>query len=263
MHTHFCKYILGLSEKSSNLASRIELGRTPMELVIKTKIIKYWQRLALLPNNHILKRVYLENIELDNKLSKNVWASCPRVTLESNGWGIGWYNNPNYVNISNFKNCLLNQLQQRVHEALYNDQVKFGTGNKLRTYREFKDGINCESYLSDVSNFKHRKAFTKLRTSDHKLQIEVGRHNKTPLNERFCKFCPSEIEDEKHFLMECTLYSDMRNELYNDINKDIIYFKNMNKDSQLRILLQPHARVAVLVTRFVYGASCRRKDSID
>jgi hypothetical protein len=36
--------------------------------------------------------------------------------------------------------------------------------------------------------------------SAHRLNIEVGRYNKTPRNERFCKKCNTgEIEDEMHF----------------------------------------------------------------
>jgi hypothetical protein len=40
----------------------------------------------------------------------------------------------------------------------------------------------------------------------HKLNIEVGRYNKTPRNERFCKKCNTdEIEDEMHFFLLCKL----------------------------------------------------------
>jgi len=47
----------------------------------------------------------------------------------------------------------------------------------------------------------------KLRLRDHKLKIEVGRHSKTPLDERICKACSlNEIEDEVHFLYNCTAY---------------------------------------------------------
>ena len=65
-------------------------------------------------------------------------------------------------------------------------------------------------YLQDVSNFKHRKAHLKLRASDYKLNIEVERYNKlpinernkSPLNERVCKFCDVDIKDEKTFNFE-------------------------------------------------------------
>jgi hypothetical protein len=41
----------------------------------------------------------------------------------------------------------------------------------------------------------------KLHISVHKSNIEVGRYNKTPRNERFCKKCNTdEIEDEQVFV---------------------------------------------------------------
>ena len=62
------------------------------------------------------------------------------------------------------------------------------------------------NYLQVVSNFKHRKALSKLRESDHKLNIEVGRHTKLSLSESICTFCNEDIEDEKHFLLKCTVH---------------------------------------------------------
>ena len=51
----------------------------------------------------------------------------------------------------------------------------------------------------------------KLRISAHKLNIEVGRYNKTPRNERFCKKCNTgEIEDEMHFLLLCNHFETDR-----------------------------------------------------
>ena len=49
---------------------------------------------------------------------------------------------------------------------------------------------------------------TKLRTSDHKLIIEVGRHQRPiiPREEQQCYMCTTEIEDEVHFLTKCNLY---------------------------------------------------------
>jgi hypothetical protein len=47
--------------------------------------------------------------------------------------------------------------------------------------------------------------------SAHKLNIEVGRYNKTPRNERFCKKCNTdEIEDEMHFLLLCNHFETER-----------------------------------------------------
>jgi hypothetical protein len=261
VHTGLCKYLLGVSERTSNLASRAELGRAPMAVDIKISIIKYWNRLKSFPDNNIMKQAYLENEQLCLNSEKHVWASCVRATLESNGYGHAWYNDfQEPVNITAFKNVLTDQLRQRVHSDMFNDNVKNGTASKLRTYRLYKNGANFEDYLESVSNFKHRKALSKLRLSDHKLQIEVGRHTKTPLEERTCKMCSSDmVEDEVHFLCNCNLYVELRDTLYDSIGSAIANFNTMPQDSQLKVILQPSGRVAVLVAKFVYeGFNLRR-----
>ena len=45
--------------------------------------------------------------------------------------------------------------------------------HKLRTYREFKTEYRFESYLNQVQNTEHRRALTKLRISDHILEVGV------------------------------------------------------------------------------------------
>jgi hypothetical protein len=44
--------------------------------------------------------------------------------------------------------------------------------------------------------------FTKFRISDHSLEIEKGRYNKTTCEERLCKNC-GVIEEEAHFILKC------------------------------------------------------------
>ena len=41
------------------------------------------------------------------------------------------------------------------------------------------------------------------------MAIETGRYSKpkTPHNERFCKFCKDQVEDESHFLLKCPKYN--------------------------------------------------------
>jgi hypothetical protein len=48
-------------------------------------------------------------------------------------------------------------------------------GNKLRTYRLFKNNISLEPYLS-MKNDEQRILLSKLRISNHNLEIERGRH---------------------------------------------------------------------------------------
>ena len=67
--------------------------------------------------------------------------------------------------------------------------------SKLRTYALFKERFEKEAYLENITDFQMRKCNTKFRCCDHHLEIEIGRHNKTPEALRTCKVCRREIEN--------------------------------------------------------------------
>ena len=106
-----------------------------MAIYIKMHIVKYWQRISTFSNDNILRQAYMENIEL-NKYNKRTWSTCIRTTLESDGWGNSRHLNSNMLNIEQFRQGLTDQLNQRITNTLFDDNVKMGTANKLRTYRE-------------------------------------------------------------------------------------------------------------------------------
>ena len=115
---------------------------------------------------------------------------------------------------------LCKSFQQTWIRNLHNDSRNPGSGkNKLRTYRIFKTSFHLENYLLDIRNFTYRRWLTKLRISDHNLQIELGRRSipKVPANERFCKYCKSLVEDEFHYVMICPKYCTYREMLFSSI----------------------------------------------
>ena len=59
---------------------------------------------------------------------------------------------------------------------------------------------------------KYKNAFSRLRCSSHRLEIDSGRWHRPvrkPNDERKCRNC-NVIENEFHFLFECSLYNDLR-----------------------------------------------------
>ncbi len=67
---------------------------------------------------------------------------------------------------------------------------------------------------------------TRLRSGTNKLRIETGRWKKPKEkeSERVCRACLSgEVEDEKHFILSCTYYNDLREVMIHriEINTDI------------------------------------------
>ena len=86
---------------------------------------------------------------------------------------------------------------------------------KLEFYRSFKTDHTSSSYLDLARGTAGRRALVKLRISNHKLMIEIGRYNQTTKDNRHCPFCGCNvIEDEVHFLFQCPTYSMIRNEFY-------------------------------------------------
>ena len=92
-------------------------------------------------------------------------------------------------------------------------------------------------YLS-YNDFSIRNIFTKLRISDHNLEIERGRYFKINRDERLCKFCKI-VEDEEHFILKCSKNENIRQALFGDIKKDCNNFPDLPDDQKINYLLNP------------------------
>ena len=126
-----------------------------------------------------------------------------------------------------YKNKILNQLEH----------IKSNNTGKLRFFSKICSSFEFKTYLKfDIPKY-NRSLITKIRISAHSLAIETGRYCKPNIaaNERFCKFCKDQVEDEIHFLLHCPLYKDFRE------NNSI--FKNVFKEDDIRsvtYLLNPN-----------------------
>ena len=105
---------------------------------------------------------------------------------------------------------------------------------KLSSYVIFKNYFGLEKYLGIINNFEMRRSLTRLRLSAHQLLIEKGRYIGIPLHNRICPRCSSnEVEDEIHFLFNCTSLADDRKALYAKIDIICKNFKNLDLKSKL------------------------------
>ena len=72
--------------------------------------------------------------------------------------------------------------------------------SKLRTLKMVKKFFRSESYIELIKDFHSRQCFTKLRLSDHFLNIETGRKQNIDAENRICKICNSnKVGNEFHF----------------------------------------------------------------
>ena len=62
--------------------------------------------------------------------------------------------------------------------------AKLHESPSARTYILHKDALIFSKYIYEIKIEKWRISLTRFRTNNHKLAIETGRWNKSPINER-------------------------------------------------------------------------------
>ena len=134
-----------------------------------------------------------------------------------------------------------------------------GGVSKLRAYRLIKHNVTvCEPYLTMITNPKTRSALTKFWLSDHKLHIESGRHcnPRKPIEERLCEICNNqEIEDEIHFLLNCSFYCDLRSSLIQLAASLNHSFHNLSPKEKFSFLMcNSHPALVQEIALYIYRA---------
>ena len=85
--------------------------------------------------------------------------------------------------------------------------------------------------LNCLCQKKYRSALCKFRCGVAPIRIETGRYERLNVTDRICNICDNhdnEIEDEKHVIMKCTLYDDVRETLFSDASDVCSDFHNFS-----------------------------------
>ena len=233
IQTKFCRYILGVHKKSTNIATRSELGLYPLLLDLLTHSAKYWIQLCNTGIDRLVKRAYLDSyISMDKS---HTWAShMQKLWAHFSLTGV-WENQGTrhrHKTISLLVTAILKEYNLQWEDILNSEN------SKLRTYKRFKIRPSLENYLC-VGNVSTRQEFTRLRISAHFLRIETGRYTvpkKTPIEERICQLCNNSVEDEKHFVLECPFLQVERDALFNTLHT-FTNFKNLNTEDKFLFIM--------------------------
>ena len=181
----------------------------------KISVIKYWLRVITdWDAPELVKDAYAFAMSESHELVRFI-----RNILNNSGFPQVWSHPSSVVpteSIAQLEQCLIDQYVQ-----CWQGELRDSTG-KLRSYRLIKDKFHREMYLTLPLYL--RVPHTRLRISAHSLQIETGRYNlpaPLPVQERTCWFCTKEqaVEDKLHFLFNCSLYTQERQEFFDYSNK--------------------------------------------
>ena len=248
-HQRTCKQILGVQKQTSNIDVLLELGRVPLHLYAIKSAVKNWERIKSNKVNILVSVSYQKAME--NNL---LWITNIKNLLEQNGMAC-FYNNMHLNKPQFIHKKIFQRLSDKFHQEAFNTLID--KTSKLRTYGLIKTEIGMESYLKEIFNPTIRKTYTKFRLSNHSLNIEKGRHNNIPKELRFCPLCPTQVETEIHFLLECQTYEILREELIQPLINNKPSFTYYTLPEKFKCLLSK--QFALITAKFIFNCLEIRK----
>ncbi|KAL4240483.1 hypothetical protein ACF0H5_001275 [Mactra antiquata] len=208
VHLQFCKTILGVKRSTQNDFIYGELGRINYQCTRHFNIIKYWVKLLQTSDTKFKKIVYLclksDSEKYPNKVN---WCTLLKQLLSTLGFYEVWL----FQDIGH-TDIFLNNVKVRLRDLFIQGwHGRIGESSRASFYKHFSS-FKFQPYLDICQIPKFRYQLTRLRVSSHSLYVESGRWvkpNPIPFNERICSAC-NKLEDEYHFILECSLYNDIR-----------------------------------------------------
>ena len=226
-----------------NHGSGGDLGWTTWQSKQYLEVIRLWLRLKNMNSTRLTKKVFKHNLTKAVNCKIKNWELTVINLFDTLGFDF-LRTIESCDTKSIIKDCkerLLEMESIAWNDGLWND-INTTNGNKLRCYRSFKDKLSTENYVYiNIPLFK-KKVFSRLRAGCLALEVETGRHRKPhplPLKDRICRMCnSSQIEDEKHFVISCDLYIDLRNILFDHCKLLNQSFTNLDENRKFTYIMQ-------------------------
>ena len=222
------RYFLGVHRFAPNLAINGDAGWISSTVRRKIEMFRYWNRLINMDDNRITKKIF--KWDYTNRKGKGSWNSDIYKLFSEIG-KLDNYRNLLSVNLEEVKKLLL-----QIEKSEWLNDIQ--TTSKLVNYRNFKEAYVSEPYVYKLHNRLHRSVFAQLRCGILPLKIETGRYTQIPLNYRLCTFCNHDaIEDEIHFLFNCSLYNEIRTLFWDKFVSLCPWFTELSNQGKMKIFM--------------------------
>lgn len=181
------KYMLGVSRYTCNEFPYVELGKPTLKSIVYKRQLKFYKD-CIIDKDFPMQR-YIIRQALD--------SNCPFIR--------------HYVQLSSKYNTADEITEKSLIEMQNSIKRKADADHsRYQSYLEMNPSLMRPNvYNRYVPTYK-LSLVSRLRMVSHDLQVEKGRRqkNRIPKEQRLCS-C-GEIEDEKHFIMNCSNYSHIR-----------------------------------------------------
>ena len=248
VHLKFLKQILGVRQQTCNMAVYGELGRVPLIVIRKVRILKFWFKILSDPYT-LLYKVYKQQVQdVNNNRNMKCWSSYIMSLLNELGFSYLW-------NDQALSRSQLNMVIQRIYDHFFQEYyASYDISSKMDVFKTITKHFKLEKYISCIDIEKHRVALSRLRCSAHKLMIEEGRYRGVERNERVCPLCTMNVvEDEYHFRLVCPMYRELRKKYLPSF-----YCRWPSKNKFIKLLNDNQVSVLKKLAKFVYIANEKR-----
>ena len=233
----FYKQTLGLKKSTPSNMIYGELGITPLDIDIHTRMVSFWTKLVEnRGTNKLASFVYNMLSEMHNSRKiKSSWVEKIKSLLCSLGFSAVWYSQ-SFINST----WLIKAVNQKLKDIFIQTwRSKIEIESESNVYRIFKTNFEESKYITILSTLLCKR-FLSFRTRNHKLPVETGRWKGVPYNERVCNLCHRDVGDEFHMVLICTYFKEERSKYikpYFYRNPNILKFQQLMNTSEKKILI--------------------------
>ncbi|MES9882143.1 MAG: reverse transcriptase family protein [Sedimenticola sp.] len=249
VQNNFLRHITKLRKSTPIYMIHAELGRYPIEIEIKTRMISYWMSILKNKDTKLSNMAYIILKESCLLGENNKWISCIKNILQTVGRNDLWLSH-NVEHPKSIKRKIVQTLKDQYYQK-WSENVQ--NSSKGKTYNIFKETLILEPYLVKLPRAKYL-TLLKFRTCNFKLPIETGRWNNIERQDRKCNKCNlNTIGDEYHYLFECSLFTTERKNLikrYYYIRPNILKFKQLLQSTNKKTILNLVTFMKIIMNAF-------------
>ena len=225
----YYKLVLGANISTPSVMVLGDLGKCPLELNVKQRILMYWFKLVTCNNGCKLSfLLYQLAVEKDkSNIFCTSWLQGVKDILYDIGLPEVWLSQSNLPYSKDvFKSMIKRRLLDKYIQKWYSDVE---TSDICCTYRIFKQEFRYEPYLD--LNYTTGKQLFRFRAANNYLPVNRLRYSGVERHNRKCVLCTAnELGDEFHYLFVCNFFSTERScfiKKYYYQHPNVIKFKEL------------------------------------
>ena len=165
------------------------MGRFPMDIVIKLRMVMFWN--SLIDNSGKLSSIlYTLMLKIHESSQADLkWIKYIKSIFDETGLSFIW-NDQIHIKKDLLKAIVKQKLFDQFLPTWFS---QMNNSTRAELYESFKNEFKLEPYLLRIY-------MSKFRCSNVKFPIEIGRWTNITQHERICRFCQVHIGSEFHFL---------------------------------------------------------------